>query len=315
MLLAQSLSWPCEAIYEAGATGFELKLVLENFGIECVVANPSQFAKSKAQRQQKNDYADARYLAELLANSFVPEVWVPDSHIIELREISRVWNYCREDIALSKRQLDSYMLRHSYSLEQRDANYYGLETSCLSDAALEFYKTQLDAAHENEDIVSDLAKDVIEKESLGDTVNAIDAIWGISLRTAFALTVETGSFSRFNHPKKYASWLGLTPENRMSGSKKSHGHITCNGHEYVRKGLVDAAFAYNNKQDKRLQEKRLSGLPNDVSQIIVEGEQAIHDKRAAFSARGVNKRKANTAIARELSQLVWEVGTAIEEAA
>lgn len=64
---------------------------------------------------------------------------------------------------------------------------------------------------------------------------------GIQVTTAFGLAAEIGDFTRFTGAT-FASYVGLTPSEYSSGTKRAQGPITKAGNKYVRKLLVEAAW-------------------------------------------------------------------------
>jgi transposase len=67
---------------------------------------------------------------------------------------------------------------------------------------------------------------------------------GIATLSALGLIAEIGDFTRFNHPRELASWLGITPSEYSSGNQQHRGHITKTGNRHARRLLTEAAWHY-----------------------------------------------------------------------
>ena len=64
---------------------------------------------------------------------------------------------------------------------------------------------------------------------------------GVGPVTALAFVVNLGDVSRFQRGKQVASYLGLIPSERSSGSKRRLGAISKQGNVFLRTLLVEAA--------------------------------------------------------------------------
>jgi transposase len=76
------------------------------------------------------------------------------------------------------------------------------------------------------------------------------------------LLSELGDLSRFAHPRQLMAWLGVTPSEYSSGSKRRQGSITKTGNCFARKLLIEAAWSYRHtaKVSPEIQ-RRHEGLP------------------------------------------------------
>jgi len=52
---------------------------------------------------------------------------------------------------------------------------------------------------------------------------------GVQFTTAVGMLAELGDLERFQHPRQLMAWLGITPSEYSSGSKRSQGGITKTG--------------------------------------------------------------------------------------
>lgn len=77
------------------------------------------------------------------------------------------------------------------------------------------------------------------------TVEALSRIKGVDTLTAFRLTAEAGSFSRFRSAPAFASRCGLTPSEHSSGESERRGGITGAGNALARTALIESAWHYS----------------------------------------------------------------------
>ena len=70
---------------------------------------------------------------------------------------------------------------------------------------------------------------------------------GIDTLTAVGLVAEIGDITAFAHPKQLASYLGLVPSERSSGTRRTQGSITKAGSSHARRLLVEAAWHYRRR--------------------------------------------------------------------
>jgi transposase len=128
-----------------------------------------------------------------------------------------------------------------------------------------------------------------ELEALGrqiDTITRLRTIPGIGLITATALVAFIGDVSRFPSGRHFASYLGLTPRERSSGSIRRLGRISKRGDCYLRMLLTHGARAL-------LCHAKQSGPPDSLRRWAVTLEKK----------RGHNI--ATIALANRLARIVW----------
>jgi len=64
-------------------------------------------------------------------------------------------------------------------------------------------------------------------------VKAIQAMRGVRLLVAVGVIAELGDLTRFDHPRKLMSYVGLTPSEHSSGETQKKGSITKCGNKRV----------------------------------------------------------------------------------
>jgi transposase len=118
----------------------------------------------------------------------------------------------------------------------------------------------------------------------------LQKIPGIGLLGATAIVGSVGDIRSFRSPRRFASWLGLTPKEYSSGTVRRLGSISKRGDKYLRMILVHGARAvvYSARAAER------AGRPLD----------ALRDWALKTRARSGNN-KAAVAVANKLARIVW----------
>ena len=113
---------------------------------------------------------------------------------------------------------------------------------------------------------------------------------GIGLITATALAGRVGNFSRFRSSRHFASFLGLTPKEHSSGSRRWLGRINKEGDVYLRTLLIHGARTVQRWAHKKEN-------PNELERWALQVEER----------RGRNV--AMVALANKLARIAWVVAT------
>ena len=120
------------------------------------------------------------------------------------------------------------------------------------------------------------------------TVERLLTIPGIGILTATALVAFVGDVHRFRSCRHFASYLGLTPRERSSGTTRRLGRISKQGDVYLRTPLTHGARAVLWAASKLTQPDRLHSWALELQH-----------------RRGHNK--ATVALANKLARIVWAV--------
>jgi len=118
----------------------------------------------------------------------------------------------------------------------------------------------------------------------------LQAVGGIGLITATALSASIGELERFRSGRHFASYLGLTPREHSSGSHRRLGRITKRGDVYLRMLLIHGARAL--LRSAKL--ARTKGLPLDRTRAW-----------ALALAGRVGTNRAAVALANKTARRLW----------
>jgi len=233
-------------VLEASGNTFAIADILAAHAGRVVVSNPLR-TRAIAQAKVKTDEIDARTLAELLAADYIPEVWQPDEATRELRRrVSHRAGLVRSRTLLRNRV---HAILAGALVEAPVADVFGvrgrawLATVALAPDAREALEAHL-RLHDATAAEIDRAETAIARTVVGDpAVRHLLTIPGVGLTTAAALVAVVGDVTRFPRPAKLASYLGLDPRVRQSGTHSFTGHISRAGQAHARGLLIEAAHS------------------------------------------------------------------------
>jgi transposase len=139
-------------------------------------------------------------------------------------------------------------------------------------------------------------------------VKAIQAMRGVRLLVATGVVAELGDLSRFDHPRKLMSYLGLVPSEHSSGGKRHIGAITKCGNGRARRLLVEGAHTYRYAANISTDmQKRQEGLPKDIIDIAWKAQIRLCKRYKKMIAKGKHYNLVVTAIAREMIAYIWAI--------
>ena len=139
-------------------------------------------------------------------------------------------------------------------------------------------------------------------------VKAVQAMRGVRLLVAVGVIAELGDLSRFDHPRKLMSYVGLTPSENSSGGSRRLGGITKCGNSRARRLLVEGAhsYRYTAKISTELQ-KRQEGVSKEIVDIAWQSQVRLCRRYQRLIQRGKHRNIIVTAIAREMVAFIWSI--------
>ncbi len=227
---AQLLKWSKGAdLYVMEATGayhFALADHLHGTGMKVAVVNPrmaSHYARALGM-VHKTDRADAKVLATYAERNDVPP-YVPDSAALRrVRKLSRHRERLVQSLCVLKRQL-------------AEPGLDGFESRQLK-AQMKLLKEQLKTVER--EVLGAIAAD----EDLARSFALLVSIPGLGTITAVTLLAEAGDVSRFPSAKHLASYAGVHPRLKESGtSLRAKPKMSKSGSSAIRKALYMSAMA------------------------------------------------------------------------
>jgi transposase len=306
----RGLPGPVRVVYEAGPTGFGLARALAVEGVECLVAAPSKISRPAGDRV-KTDARDAMLLARLLRVGDIVAVRVPSEDEEAARDLVRAREDVRGDLMRARHRLSKLLLRHGAVWDGKEA-WTTAQAATFTSRGL---RTAFDADHEAV-LMAAARRDRLDAEiadMAGDSqftpvVRRLGCLRGVNTLTAFGLAVEIGDWTRFTGAT-IGAYLGLVPSEHSSGASRVQGSITKTGNTHARRLLVEAAW--HHKRTYRVpgatMQARWNAAPATAAARGHAGNQRLHTRWAAFTARNKRPVIANVAIARELAGWCWSL--------
>lgn len=246
--------------FEATGMAYPVHRALASYGYDVTVVHPKELAwivKSK----KKNDKADSLKIAKLHMSGMM----LPESHLLDPEEqvkrdllVQRV--KIGNEIGRLKNSIIAYLKREgiyhrlppstdNFSEKRRKA-IAALRFNDDRDLVLRTMTDRLDFLEKQCDPIEDRIKKYAVKS---DDVRLLMTINGVDYYLASLISSYVGDVSRFPSDDQLASYFGIVPANRDSGSVKRRGRMAKEGPATARWALsmmVDTV----NRQNKPIRE-------------------------------------------------------------
>lgn len=302
---------PLRCCYEAGPTGFGLARALRAAGVECVVAATSKLPR-RADRQ-KNDRADAEWLARMLAAGSVRPVRVPSPDEEALCHLSRLRGEVAADLRAARQRVASFLLLTgtAYTLTRKrwtkTFRRWAESYEFAQPADTFVFREKLAAAYRLEErlgaVEAEIMRVIGDSPGLAARMARLECVHGIGRVAAFSLVCEVYDFGRFRNGAAFASYVGLVPSESSSGKRVSRGAIAKTGNPHLRRIVVEAASCYSRPfKPARSEDAR---VPELVRAKAEKCSARLRERRRALVGRGVARNKAKVAVARELCEWIY----------
>ena len=261
-----------------------------------VVLLPPQHVRRYRPRN-KTDRADAKALLEAFRNEEIHPVPVKSpaqQQLVALHRLRSAWLGTRTARINTLRGLLREQgivipvgARH---VVPRAAELAGDADACLSDSlrfALFELAREIRELEQRLDGLEDRLEALARENALATRLRSVP---GIGLLTATALAGFVGDLRRFPSARHFASYLGLTPRERSSGTIRRLGAISKRGDVYLRMLLIHGARAVLAAAPQMKQPDRLRTWALDL-------------------ASRIGHNKATVALANKLARYAWAVAT------
>ncbi|KTF12992.1 IS110 family transposase [Pseudoalteromonas sp. 10-33] len=302
-------------VYEAGPCGYWIYRLITSLGHCCYVVAPSLIPKKPGEKV-KTDKRDALKLAKLLKSEDLTPIYVPEPEDEAVRDLSRAREVAMKDLKDAKYQLKALLLRNNINYKGT-ANWSQKHLRWLTELVLphpaqhivlqEFLHTITERISRLERLDNELTHHVHQWRYY-PVVKAIQAMRGVRLLVATGVVAELGDLSRFDHPRKLMSYLGLVPSEHSSGGKRHIGAITKCGNGRARRLLVEGAHTYRYAANISTDmQKRQEGLPKDIIDIAWKAQLRLCKRYKKMIAKGKHYNLVVTAIAREMIAYIWAI--------
>jgi len=302
-------------VYEAGPCGYWIYRLLTSLNQCCYVIAPSLIPQ-KPGDHIKTDKRDALKLAKLLKSEDLTPIYVPEPEDEAVRDLSRARETAMKDLKDAKYQLKALLLRNNINATIKD-NWSLQHLRWLAELVLPSPCQQIVL----QEAVSTITERIKRLKRLDNelthqvknwryypVVKALQSMRGVRLLVATGVIAELGDLTRFDHPRKLMSYLGLVPSEHSSGGKRRLGAITKCGNSRARRLLVEGAhtYKYNANISKEMQ-LRQEGLPKQIIDIAWLAQCRLCRRYQRLMHRGKHRNVVVTAIAREMAAYIWAI--------
>ena len=302
-------------VYEAGPCGYWLYRLLSALDQQCYIVAPSLIPKKPGQRV-KTDKRDSLQLAQLLKNGDINPLYVPQPEDEAIRDLSRARERAMHDLNHARYQLKALLLRNHIQYTG-SANWSAKHLRWLAELILP-YPTQQIVLQE---MVQTINERMARLERLSNElthqvkqwryyplIQAIQAMRGVALVVAAGVIAELGDLTRFDCPSKLMSYIGVTPGEHSTGTRRRLGAITKAGNSRVRRLLIEGAgsYRYPAKVSPAMQ-KRQEALPRAVTDIAWKAQLRLCKRFHYLVKRGKPQNVIKVSIAREMIAFIWAI--------
>jgi transposase len=244
-------------------------------------------------------------------------VRVPTASDEALRDLSRARGTARQDVTRIRHRISKLLLRldqrppqpmtawtqrYRRWLERLDLAH-AAQATVLREALLGLAEAEARLSRLERALTEALAES--EQAAL---VAAYMALRGVDQVTAAVLVTELGDLTRFERAEQLMAYVGLTPREHSSGSRRRQGAITRSGNARARHVCVEASWHYRflPRQSARLV-ARQRGLAPAVVALATKAQQRLYQRYRDLTRRGKPRGVVIVALARELLGFLWAI--------
>ena len=302
-------------VYEAGPCGYWIYRLLTSLAHCCYVIAPSLIPKKPGERI-KTDKRDAMKLTKLLKSEDLTPIYVPEPEDEAVRDLSRARETAMKDLKDAKYQLKVLLLRNNINSKIKDnwsLQYLRwlaelvLPHPCQQIVLQEAVSTITERLKRLKRLDNELTHQV-KKWRYYPVVKAVQAMRGVRLLVATGVIAELGDLTRFDHPRKLMSYLGLVPSEHSSGGKRRLGAITKCGNSRARRLLVEGAHSYkHNANISKEMQLRQEGLPKEIIDMAWQAQLRLCRRYNRLMHKGKHRNVVVMAIAREMIAYIWAI--------
>lgn len=249
------------------------------------------------------------------------EVYVPDDADNQVKEYIRIRDDQKLMLKKIKQQILAFVLRQGKHFDGGKTYWTiahlkwlrGLELNGLDKETLSEYLITYEYLVEKIERLDTRIEELASGERYKEKVKNMGCFLGIKTHTALSMVVEIGDFDRFAKARQFSGFLGLVPSEDSSAEDINRYGITKAGNRHLRRQIVEAAQSYIRgaigHKSVALKKRQEGYSPNVIAYADKANERLRRRFYKLILSRGVNRNKATTAIARELSCFIWGMMT------
>jgi transposase len=275
----RQLEGPALIGMEAVGNSLWFEQLVARLGHELWIGDAAQIRASYV-RRQKTDRRDAGHILRLLVEKRFPRIWVPSDAERDRRQLLLHRHKLVQIRTRIKTELQHLALNQGM---QKKRQLWGVR------GRADFKNLSLAGwtARRREDLLAVLSLVEGQVEKLDEAVREIAARDpqaqllmtqpGVGPVTSLAFVLTIGDVRRFRRGKQVASYLGLIPSERSSGSQRRLGSISKQGNVFLRTLLVEAAQSAcrHDEQFRREYRHRCHHKPTGVAKVAAARKLAV----------------------------------------
>jgi transposase len=228
---------------EASGHARWIERLLGELQFELWIGDAAQI-RTKRVRKQKTDRQDAQLLLRLMMEERFPRIWVPDAENRDLRQL--LWHRHRLVQMRTRVMKQLHVVALNEGLRRKKALWRAagrkeLESIALAPWASRRRQDLLDLLDQLTPKIQELTRALEEEAEKRPVTRRLMTHPGVGPLTALAFKLVIGTPQRFDCGKQVASYVGLVPTEKSSGSRRRLGHISKQGNALLRFLLVEAA--------------------------------------------------------------------------
>ena len=217
--------------------------IIDAIGLEVKLVNPVK-ARAIAEAKIKTDKVDSTILAHLLRSNLIPEVYVGNREMRELKRLVNERSFLKKQIVQIKNRIHSELLRRGIRTEINIFTKNGRKY--LRELKINSIDRELNILESIEREIKSINEELMQYYEENEDAKILATISGIGYYTAVALSAMIGDINRFSSSEKLSSYFGLVPSTKQSGNKAYHGNITKEGPAEIRWLLIQCAWTHVN---------------------------------------------------------------------
>jgi len=254
-------------------------------GIDVTVVNTLKF-KVVNESVKKTDKHDARTLAEFLEKEMLPESVLCSQESEDLRRILKTRTLLVRTMVSVKNQIHGLLLGYGIetkrgqlqSKKERQRILVGLADHRYIGGAAKAVEPLFETIDQLSAQVKNLEKVIVSLVEKDEDVELLMTIPGVGIITATTIRAYMDEISRYDSPKKFASYIGLAPWVQNSNETIHHGHITKRGPEELRTAMVQSVLGMV-RNSKKTGEYRIMSKYRVMKKIKGSGQSIIATAR------------------------------------
>jgi transposase len=278
-----------------------------------VLADAAELRYRAGKKRAKTDKIDAKFISQLLFKGDIPEAFVPDKTLRELRRLGRHWHNTTEIMTDIKIRMRWILIQHNFpgpktitgASAQKWFLAQGDKLSPMAQFSFSQFLETVEHLERQRAIIRRRLLEFCEMDRFKDDVILFKTVPGIADISAAIIVGEVAGFERFYSADAIACYTGLTERTNESAGKVSQGHISRQGSPTLRWILCEAVNTLvREDSDSTARYSRIYRSTRDKSKArVAMGQKLIralwkmHQTREPFKRGKSNNRiaKANKA--------------------